>query len=112
MDLLKLDPMLLKGRSSLWRLPYHWLNRAGSRERHRGRRLRGRRLVLFCNNMEAIHLDDERFLFMRPLLEEHDLALGVWIAGDELRHRPPTPVVVRLVNQAVNYHHIFHPDRL
>ena len=67
--------------------------------------------MLFCNNMEAIHLDDERFLFMRPLLEEHDLALGVWIAGDELRHRPPTPVVVRLVNQAVNFHHIIHPDR-
>ena len=60
--------------------------------------------------MEAIHLEEERFLFIRPLFEEHDLALGFWIAGDELRHLPPTPVVVRIVNQAVNVHHIIHPD--
>ena len=58
--------------------------------------------------MEAPHLEDELFLFQGPLSDNLDFALVVWIADDELRHYPPTPVVVLLVHQAMHQHQITH----
>ena len=56
------------------------------------------------NMMEAPPLEDELCLFQRPLAENLDFALVVWMADDELRHYPLTPIVVRLVLQALHHY--------
>ena len=61
-----------------------------------------------CNKVEAPRLDDELFLFKSPISDKLDFALVRWIAGDERRHYPQTPIVVRLVHQALHSHHITH----
>ena len=61
-----------------------------------------------CNKVEALRLDDELFLFQSPISDNQDFALVPLIAGDEPRHYPQTPIVVRLVDQALHHHLITH----
>ena len=61
-----------------------------------------------CNKVEAPRLEDELFLFQSPISDNQDFALVLLIAGDEPRHYPQTPIVVRLVDQALHHHLITH----